>query len=539
MKTVGAALQTHLNGESTTLATLWRVTRVDGTEFFFTDHDRNLTFNGDVYESRVGYNRTAVENQAGLNADNLDVTGFLSSDAITERDLRGGLWDYAEIRVGVVNWQDTSQGRIAMRRGRLGEVVYDEVSGIFRAELRGMMQQYSQNVVELYQQECRADLGDNRCRVPIQPDLWQPQINYALGANVRFPVADTVFAAPVVNPSFETDAAGATAITGWTSVGPGTPIVRTGVVGSIAGAQDGLNYVTGDGGTQESCSITQTVDLTATFTTGELDGGRLHPYLQFWRNGGDGNDTVRGRLRFLDGAATLISEQVGDDANSQGAWEDERVGWSPQSDLALPVGTRSVEIVLEFNRVSGVNQAAVDSVELLVRDRTNFDGVAQFGDVYYECTQAGNSSERIPPFVETVGDVVDEPGLSAAAQWTVREAWTRQAVVVTVTDNRIFTIAVDEPRAVDDWFTYGAVVFETGENAGLAMEIKGWTQSTSLVELFLEMPFAVAVADRLRLYAGCDKRLTTCINKFNNVNNFRGEPYVPGQDEYLDYPDAR
>ena len=71
------------------------------------------------------------------------------------------------------------------------------------------------------------------------------------------------------------------------------------------------------------------------------------------------------------------------------------------------------------------------------------------------------------------------------------------------------------------------------------MEVKGWTQATSQVSLFETMPFTVAVGDRLSIYAGCDKRLPTCIGTFNNVVNFRAEPYVPGQDEFLDYPDAR
>ena len=39
--------------------------------------------------------------------------------------------------------------------------------------------------------------------------------------------------------------------------------------------------------------------------------------------------------------------------------------------------------------------------------------------------------------------------------------------------------------------------------------------------------------------AGCDKRLDTCSDRFANVLNFRGEPYVPGADLLLSYPDAR
>ena len=45
--------------------------------------------------------------------------------------------------------------------------------------------------------------------------------------------------------------------------------------------------------------------------------------------------------------------------------------------------------------------------------------------------------------------------------------------------------------------------------------------------------------DLFRIHPGCDKRLDTCIDRFANVLNFRGEPYIPGQDLLMSYPDAR
>ncbi|MNT98193.1 hypothetical protein D3C72_2407210 [compost metagenome] len=36
--------------------------------------------------------------------------------------------------------------------------------------------------------------------------------------------------------------------------------------------------------------------------------------------------------------------------------------------------------------------------------------------------------------------------------------------------------------------------------------------------------------------AGCDRRLTTCREKFENVPNFRGFPHIPGNDFVLRYP---
>lgn len=40
----------------------------------------------------------------------------------------------------------------------------------------------------------------------------------------------------------------------------------------------------------------------------------------------------------------------------------------------------------------------------------------------------------------------------------------------------------------------------------------------------------------VRVTAGCDKRLATCRDTFQNALNYRGEPYVPGLDSLLNYP---
>jgi uncharacterized phage protein (TIGR02218 family) len=44
------------------------------------------------------------------------------------------------------------------------------------------------------------------------------------------------------------------------------------------------------------------------------------------------------------------------------------------------------------------------------------------------------------------------------------------------------------------------------------------------------MPYPVAVGDQFTISAGCDRSMGTCIGRFNNIVNFRGEPYVPGTD---------
>jgi uncharacterized phage protein (TIGR02218 family) len=43
---------------------------------------------------------------------------------------------------------------------------------------------------------------------------------------------------------------------------------------------------------------------------------------------------------------------------------------------------------------------------------------------------------------------------------------------------------------------------------------------------------------RVELREGCDKRLETCVTRFNNAVNFRGEPHLPGNDLLTRYPGA-
>jgi uncharacterized phage protein (TIGR02218 family) len=285
MKAATAALSAHLSQEVTTLATCWRITRRDGAEFFFTDHDQDIVFDGHVYLACTGYSRTAIANDSSMAVDNLDVDGVFDAAAITEHDMRAGRFDHAEVRVFLVNWVDPSMGALKMRRGWFGEVTLTQ-SGAFRTELRGMVQALQQRIGEVYSPECRADLGDARCKV----------------------------------------------------------------------------------------------------------------------------------------------------------------------DLA---------------------------------------------------------------------------------------AFTRSGTVTSATDRALFFATLDGAPTPDGWFNGGALTFTSGENAGKTTEVKSWTAATGRIELFLAVGYAISAGDAFSVYPGCDKRLDTCISRFNNVLNFRGEPYVPGIDAFMSYPDGR
>ena len=91
----------------------------------------------------------------------------------------------------------------------------------------------------------------------------------------------------------------------------------------------------------------------------------------------------------------------------------------------------------------------------------------------------------------------------------------------------------------DDWFQNGALTWLNGANAGETGSVKRDKLAGGAVRtltLWQDAGRGVAVGDRFRVVAGCDKRWETCKAKFDNLLNFRGFPHIPGDDWVTAYP---
>ena len=154
-------LLAHLAGGVATLCRAWGVWRRDGVVLGFTDHDRDLNFEGIVFRAGTGMTARALMQTTGFAVDNSEAVGALSSGAVTEADLLAGRYDAAEVRCWLVNWSDVGQ-RLLQFRGTLGEIVRS--GGAFRAELRGLTEVLNQPQGRVYQRDCAAILGDAQCR---------------------------------------------------------------------------------------------------------------------------------------------------------------------------------------------------------------------------------------------------------------------------------------------------------------------------------------------------------------------------------------
>jgi uncharacterized phage protein (TIGR02218 family) len=98
--------------------------------------------------------------------------------------------------------------------------------------------------------------------------------------------------------------------------------------------------------------------------------------------------------------------------------------------------------------------------------------------------------------------------------------------VTTATSPRLFTTDLGGSLT----YSFGVLTWTTGLNDGRSMEVKAHT-ATGVLETQLAMPYAVQVGDEFTITPGCDKTKATCIATFDNVVNFRGFSFVPGQDQ--------
>jgi uncharacterized phage protein (TIGR02218 family) len=138
---------------------------------------------------------------------------------------------------------------------------------------------------------------------------------------------------------------------------------------------------------------------------------------------------------------------------------------------------------------------------------------------------------------QTIGDVA-KPACNANLFDTrcgvsmTEGVWMFSGVTVNPQNNRQFAATVTQP---DDFFAGGKVVWTSGANAGLAMEIQ--SHLGNQITLQEPMPYPIVTGDACVLYAGCLKRDTDCRDKFDNIVRFRGFPTVPGQDQMLRGPE--
>ncbi|MEO8530145.1 MAG: DUF2163 domain-containing protein [Deltaproteobacteria bacterium] len=111
---------------------------------------------------------------------------------------------------------------------------------------------------------------------------------------------------------------------------------------------------------------------------------------------------------------------------------------------------------------------------------------------------------------------------------------------VEIVDDKVFAFAAFD--GFDDrWFERGRLRVVSGEAVGLSAVVKNDRLSGDgrRIEIWESLRANVQAGDMIRLEAGCDKRISTCRLKFNNILNFQGFPSIPGEDWLMAVPVLR
>ncbi|MGL9717157.1 MAG: DUF2163 domain-containing protein [Wolbachia sp.] len=140
--------------------------------------------------------------------------------------------------------------------------------------------------------------------------------------------------------------------------------------------------------------------------------------------------------------------------------------------------------------------------------------------------------------------IVEIRGLSAKLEKSVAELYSPACRAQFCDDrckadakrfSRISTVTkvIDERRfedtnltESDGYYKHGVVkFFDSTTHAAFEGIVK--EHKNKVITLFTSSPYQIFAGDKYSILAGCDKTFSMCKNKFNNIVNFRGEPYIP------------
>lgn len=163
MKNITKELKEHLSGSVLSIATCSKLTLTNNEVMGFTDCDQDLTIGNVVYQSHASFTASSIVGNSNLAIDNLEIEGVLSSSNIKEEDILAGKYDFAQIEIFLVNYNDLNQGSLNIHHGTLGKITLS--NGRFVAQVQGLSAKLTQNIGQLYSALCRAKFCDNRCRL--------------------------------------------------------------------------------------------------------------------------------------------------------------------------------------------------------------------------------------------------------------------------------------------------------------------------------------------------------------------------------------
>lgn len=498
MRNIENPVKTHFGSDVTTIATLWKITRRDRAVFGYTDAVEDITFEGLLHKAGTGFSASAISHSAKFNVEHIEVDGFtpvsgIDDVDITDKDLLDGKYDFADVEISQINYERPGDGSVKSLKGNFGQ--FELKHNQFRVELISIGSGIQHNIGEIYSLSCRAKLGDLRCKVPLAT-VAQAQLFQIAGPLVG---GDTIS----VN------------VTGRDT----TDLTLTAplVLGHTL-------FIAIDG-----------VELSQVFaTSNDITLDNLAVQIQAEPNVGSalrvGTDTIQVISLDDDTILTITGFQVtGTATPTPAVVAVDGPNW-PVSQLFTTDSNTTMDLfAAKIQARTRVASAVVSNVAGTDTERDITVTAAING------TDVPMTSGLISP--SSINIIITQTVAGSAGQ-------TFTGTVAFVGSQQRFTARMPDNPTGD--FDYGIITWLNGENQGRSMEVKSFTNagfgftdenaSGATFDLFLPMASPINQDDSFSVNRGCDYKFATCKDKFDNVNNFRGEPHIPTPEQSAQNP---
>ena len=501
-----------------------RIERTDGVVLCITELDKDLEINDSVlgftaaeqtYLSAAGYTPTNMQSTSDNAVNNADIEGVLSAVGAQREDIIGGRYDFAKLHIFL--WDYVNNTLIKkLGSGHWGESTLKD--GSYIAEFRSLSQQLQQTIGRTYNPECDEQLGGTRCTITL--GLF-PHLNGIITADsskVYFKDSNLTEANDYWNNSLLT----------W-DLGTENPLVSSLIEDYILadtkiilqGAMP--SYINLD----DTYTMIKTVieDQTVTelgTTTQFTDSNRTEPDNYF------NNMTLEFTLGNNITETFIVTSFI-----------------SNEFTLNIPASF-PIEALDEYKVIHTKSGSVTHDATSKIKIQDNTLSSTSYIGMYAEFNSGLNEGEfRLITAHDTDDDIItiqtafDHNILKDDTYTIINVGDTHMALgeVTGFTDNATFTATLTNTGTYgDDYFNYGKLLFKSGLNDEIHMEVKDFIEdlgdpTNQQFILFLPMSFNIAIGDTFQVFAGCDKKLETCKTKFVNIENFQGFPYVPGIDQ--------
>lgn len=162
--TVPAALKSHAQQQVTTLGYFWKISRLDGQIYGFTNINQDRDYGGITYKAATGFLATNINKTSNPASDNVNVQGPLGTidaEDITRDDLFEGRLRGATLEIFEADYNDIANTYWTLFLGTIGEVT--EKGQGFEVEVLALDHKLRQSIGRVIGPLCDAEFADARC----------------------------------------------------------------------------------------------------------------------------------------------------------------------------------------------------------------------------------------------------------------------------------------------------------------------------------------------------------------------------------------